>query len=718
MEQDLEVSITRSDDPMSGVFKAYFSACHMVRIPNTDFCVVWVPNSGSYRDITKHLPLENIKGGPCSMVYRDGQGQRIDANANITPGKVGHCESQFDGATYRLSIPTFSGLCMATFVTQYKATYIAGFHLGGRTGTPEGVLGTVNQTQVRDAITELESKTIPAHAEGTMKTNIYGIEVLEKGDVHYKCPTRFMEPGCNMLVHGPVKGVVTPHSSVVTSQISPLVNEICGVPQKWGPPQFRPTWKPWQTTLQSAARPSIGVEGSFLEWAIRDYCKPLFALLKKDWIVKDIRPLTKMETVCGRDGIRFIDKMPPNTSVGYPLNAPKSDYLVLLDPEQYPSHSCPAELDPMFWEECERFCAVWAKGERAYPIFKGCLKDEPTKLTKDKVRVFQAAPIALQLAIRMYFLPIARFLSMHPLISECACGINSQGPEWNTLQQHIMKFGKDRIFAGDYSKYDTRMPAQFTFSAFKILIDIARATGNYTEEDLTIMKGIATDVCYPVMAYNGTLIQLIGTNPSGQNLTVYINSIVNSLLNRCGFYYYMKDKWFLGHKIRTGSVTFRDAVALMTYGDDVKGSVKKGFDDFNHISYADFLAARDMKFTMPDKESTPTKYMLDEDADFLKRKNIWNEEVQMYFGALDEDSIFKSLHCILKSNSLSMQEQCVANIDGALREWFAHGEEIYEFRRSQMRAIAERAGLVCHETEVPYSERMTAWKDKYIPAQG
>jgi len=719
IEEDLEVSITRSSDEMCGVFKAYFSLQHMERIPNTDFCLVWVPNSGSYRDITKFLPLETIKGGPCSMVYRDGDGNRIDANANIVPGKVGHCESQFEGATYRLSIPTFNGLCMGTFVTHYKATYIAGFHLGGRTGTPEGVLGTLNQTQVQDALNALDQKTITAHSEGTMQTNIYGINILEKGDVHYKCPTRFMEPGCNMLVHGPVKGVVTPHSNVVTSGISKIVEEVCGVPQKWGPPRLRPAWKPWQTTLQSAARPSIGVEGSYLEWAVRDYEKPLIDLvLRHDWIKKDIRPLNKMETVCGRDGIRFIDKMPPNTSVGYPLNAPKSDYLVLLDPDDHPDHQYPTELDPMFWTEYERMYECWKKGERAYPIFKGCLKDEPTKLTKDKVRVFQAAPIALQLAIRKFFLPIARFLSMNPLLSECACGINSQGPEWNVLQQFITKFGKDRIFAGDYSAYDTRMPAQLTFSGFRVLIDIARISGNYTEEELFVMKGIATDVCYPVMAYNGTLIQLIGTNPSGQNLTVYTNSIVNSLLNRCGFYHYMKDKWFLGHKIKQGSVTFRDAVALMTYGDDVKGSVKKGFDDFNHISYADFLAKRDMKFTMPDKESTPTKYMNDDDADFLKRKNIWNEEVQMYFGALDENSIFKSLHCVVKSNSLSMQEQCVANIDGALREWFAYGEEVYEKRRSEMRAVAERAGLVCHETEVPYSERMTAWKDKYIPNEG
>lgn len=306
-------------------------------------------------------------------------------------------------------------------------------------------------------------------------------------------------------------------------------------------------------------------------------------------------------------------------------------------------------------EEC------YLAGERAYPVFKACLKDEPTKLDKDKVRVFQGAPIALQLLVRKYFLPIARLLSLFPLVSECAVGINAQGPEWNELAMHIRRYGAKRILAGDYSKYDLRMPAQVMFAAFRIMIDIAKFSGNYTDRDITIMEGIATDICYPLMAYNGDLIQHFGSNPSGQNLTVYINSIVNSLLFRCAYFAIVEEK---------KRVPFRMACSLITYGDDAKASVHKHFDEFNHLSVAEFLAEHDMVFTMPDKESEPVPFMTDEDADFLKRKNIWNEELECWFGALDEESIFKSLHANLKSKTATPEEVSMQCIDGALREFF------------------------------------------------
>ena len=323
------------------------------------------------------------------------------------------------------------------------------------------------------------------------------------------------------------------------------------------------------------------------------------------------------------------------------------------------------------------------------------------------VSVFQGALCALPLLIRKYYLPIARILSMQPLLSECAVGINAQGPEWDQLARHVKKYGEDRILAGDYSKYDLRMPAQVMFAAFRTMMDIARHSGNYTERDLCIMEGIATDVCYPLMAYNGDLIQHYGSNPSGQNLTVYINSIVNALLFRCAYYHVTKD--------RADVPEFRDACSLITYGDDAKSSVHKDFPEFNHISVAEFLADHDMKFTMPDKESEPTPYMTDQDADLLKRKNIYSPDTGVIMGALDEDSIFKSLHATLKSKTLTKEQQSMQNIDGALREWFSHGRKKYEERRAQMLEVARRAEIahgctVIHET---FDDRLRQWKEKY-----
>ena len=161
---------------------------------------------------------------------------------------------------------------------------------------------------------------------------------------------------------------------------------------------------------------------------------------------------------------------------------------------------------------------------------------------------------------------------------------------------------------------------------------------------------------------------------------------------------------------------YREAVASTFYGDDALSGVKEGYDAFNHIAYAEWLRQRDIVFTMPDKESAPTKYMHIKDVDFLKRKDVFVPELGISLGALDEKSIFKSLHAVLKSDAISPNDQAAQNIDGALREWFAHGPEVYEKRRLQMCEVAERAELthITRETQVSYEERVARYKEKYF----
>jgi hypothetical protein len=708
IEPSIKVDFQRGPRGKVGCgFEAILSTTYMVRIPDTDLCVVWVPSGGDWKDITRWLPLDTIRAGPVHMVYKKSEGTRLDASAFIDPKKVGHCYSEFQGASYNLSVPTFSGLCMATFISAGIGPHIVGFHLGGTQGTPRGCLGTVSQKQVLTAIIELADSpgVILCNSQSATPTSQYGVDFYTGPEIHFKSPVNYLEETANIEVFGSVTGQVTPHSNVCPTIITDAIEEVCGVPQQWGAPPLFPRYKPWNDSLTFSSHPSVGFEGEHLAWAVEDYKRPLIHMIKtKEYIANEIRPLSRMETVCGIDGRRFVDKMPAKTSVGYPLTGPKSNFLTLLDPEDFPDHSFPVELHEQFWSEAERCEALYLEGERAYPIFKGAIKDEPTPITKEKARVFQCAPLHFQLLTRKYFLPVTRFLSLHPLDTECAVGINCQGPEWEQLQRHITSFGKDRVLAGDYSKYDLRMPAQVLFASFRILIDLAEASGNYTLRDLKIMNGIATDICYPLVAFNGTLIQLKGSHPSGNNITVYGNCVANSLQLRCAF----------AGIIRPKDVTFRQAAAMTTYGDDCKGSVSRKYPEYNHISVAKYFAEHDVVFTMPDKTSVPTAYMNDADCDFLKRRSIYNPDVQMHFGALEEDSIFKSLHCVIKSKVLSPTEQAIQNIDGALREWFAHGEEVYELRRAQMIEVSTRTGLMCRETDVPYAARLAAWKEKYL----
>jgi hypothetical protein len=153
-------------------------------------------------------------------------------------------------------------------------------------------------------------------------------------------------------------------------------------------------------------------------------------------------------------------------------------------------------------------------------------------------------------------------------------------------------------------------------------------------------------------------------------------------------------------------------VNLITYGDDFCGSVSSDHPEFNHVSMAAVLAEADIILTMPDKTATPTPYMTIDSVDFLKRKSYFNKELNQYVGVLEEDSIFKSLHCQMNSKDASPQNIAGQNIDGALNSWFYHGKELFEMRRAQMKEVAEKADLnhMVRTLEVDYEMRVDEWK--------
>lgn len=713
--KDMKALITRRNpSELNSTFRAMVSANYMLPIPGKDLCLVNIASGGVFADIRHLFPDKITASGSGHFLYKDGDGSVRSNPIRITYTK----DSRSGGPGYDYDLPynTFTGLCMGVVVADFARKCIGGVHLRGIPDTPKGKALIVTQKEIQDVWDQAHKKwkgAFPSTVNGDFPITRYEHQVLVTQDIHVKSPVNFLPVGSTIEYLGQDgKRVTHTKSRVRETPISEIVAEVTGVQNEYGPPQFHRT-KMWQASLAQSANPSPGIEGSLLEAAYKDYVGGLIETFKKDkfklWLLSELKPLSDMEILCGKDGKRFIDAMPKGTSKGYPLSGPKRDMIDLLDPVDHPEFQCPAKTHSTIVDEMRKMEQTLLEGKRCYSIFKACVKDEPTKVTKEKVRVFQAADWATQMLIRKYYLPLARILSLFPLDSECAVGVNAQGPEWHDLASYMNQHGADRIFAGDYSKYDLRMPAQLINAAFAALIEIAETCGKYSEDDLTIMRGIVTEIAYSCVAYNGDIIIHMGSNPSGQNLTVYINCIVNSLQLRCAYFYLWPPS--LGKP-----KPFREICAIGTYGDDVKGSVKQGHDWFNHIAYAEFLKERDMVFTMPDKESEPTPYMNDLEADFLKRHNRFCEDTGLIHGALDEDSIFKSLHTVLESKVVSLKDQCAGNIDGALREWWLHGREVYELRRGQMKEVASRCELSgsCDMLTVSYDDWLKRFEIRYL----
>lgn len=712
LDKLVDVELRRaSPNSQSGTFKTTLYKHSTYFVENTDVAITYVTVAGSMKDITRYLPVADYTTVEFTLLHRHSDGVLVVDRGEGYLGKANTDKIKdlraviYTGFTRN----TFKGLCGSPIVCLTKPM-ICGIHAGGITNTPQGISAALVRDDILKAIEELTkqpsiSKTV---GDGVFETQVCGVPFMTSTPLHPKSPILYTPPDAQYAYLGSCVGKMTFKSNVKVTPISEFVIEEMDSPNIYRGPKVWPPWEGWQKNLDELAHPSKTFDPEHLNMAIEDYVQPLLDDISSG-IFDDIRPLTELETWNGIPGNRYISRMNLDTAIGYPRTGPKKGYFLEVEP--FGDYTKVVVPDDITQEEVERLLSNYRRGERGYPIAKANKKDEI--LSKEKMRIMYGSSAAFCAIVRLFFLPIIAFLQSNPLRSEMAVGINSHGPEWNSLVNHILEYsdGKDRIVGCDYSAYDNRLSSQMLFCAFNILRMIAVHAG-YSDDALKIMDGIATDIVYSVIAYDGDLIQLTGGGHiSGNPLTVVLNSLCGSLNWRL---------FVIHQRIGCGVVPdFRSVVHLVTYGDDNIGSVKEGNDDINLVDLFDFINSTGQKVTMPDKTSEVVPYMKEDQIEFLKRDPVFHPEpINMYLGALHEKSIFKMLHCFIREKGAvhSEEKASALNIDTACREWFNHGRDVYERRRSELKRVAERAEILymCHELDLTYDDRVKIWCDTYL----
>lgn len=702
----LTVTVHRHGSP-GGVFTFVVDDTSCVKPPDMDLTCAFVPNCPDLRDMTKWFPETDPSGRVlsdiivCQTKQNEGDPNTFDAErVEVTLGPVGHSGMSFQGGTYKTSLAKV-GSCMGCIVSITKKPVLIGFHMGGTLKSGLGIMQSLSLIDYKRLVAQLEEfPDVVLSAQSVELPRLqYNKNILMKDTVHPNCMAASMNSSHCVEVYGSTQLRTVQKSTVCDSILSPYIFEICGVENKWGEPKLQPNWKGFNATLEHIANPPLMFAPKLLKRACEDWIKPLrLEMIRSS---ERYKPLSFEESVMGVAGKRFIDPLPMSTGMGFPVFGKKQKWFTDIVENGVLVNRIPHDCVKT---EYERMLESWTNGERAYPVCSATLKDEPTKLDSEKVRVFQAAPVALSLHIRKYFLPIARFLSQHPTVSECAVGMNSFSPEWETIVNHAFTHdAEDGVLAWDYSKYDVRMSSQVVTAVLGLYIQLAELAG-YQERDLFIMRMMISDIVHPLLDYNGVLLMAFNMNTSGNNITVNINSTAGSLYVRMGLFDAIPEV-----------EDFRGTMACMTYGDDFIGSIKKDYHDrFNFEVYQKFLARHLMKITLPDKGSSSSAFMSIEDVDFLKRKSNFIPEIGRSIGKLDENSIFKSLHSNLKSKSATPVEVATSCVEGALHEWFAFGKDHYEMRREQMRRVCERANIPITVLDITFEDRVEHWREKYL----
>jgi hypothetical protein len=493
---------------------------------------------------------------------------------------------------------------------------------------------------------------------------------------------------------------------VVTSVISTAVYDIMGIKKQHGKPHQLNSKDHLLLDMSGKVDTATKFHPELVQKSYLDYSKQIIDGLPEQEL-KQVGKVSDDVNLAGLDGVLGINAMNFSTSMGFPFKGPKTQVVDKSD-RVVEGVSCPRDVDSSILEEVARLESILLSGKSINTTFKASLKDEPTKLTKKKARVFAAANMPMIMLTRKYFLSLAALFQRNKNLTECAVGTVVQSPEWTDLFEHIGKYGWDRAIAGDYAKFDGRMSPEFMLAAFKVLITIAERSGNYDADDLIIMRGIATEISYPTYDYFGTLVQFLGSNPSGHPLTVIINSIVNSLYMRYTYFKIAKDDgWWKTPR-------FADVVALMTYGDDNIMTVKKGYDAYNHTRIAQEFAEVGITYTMAEKEAKSVPFIHLSEASFLKHFAVWDPEFNLYRAVIEDGSIAKMLHTHLKSKVLTAEQSSAEAITNVSLKYFEFGRKVYSEKVALLEQVAEAAGIKGYLNPLPsYDERKDEYAAKY-----
>ena len=670
-----------------------FTICEqqIYRNVEKDFLIIKLNNLPPRKNIMEYFPKTTL-----DMKFKGFYVSR-NQNGSLNVNKLGFITltngnnvdlDNFNNSIFlsRAETPTVLGDCGATMVAQTAKGYtILGAHVVGNTtthivGSTMITFGDLESLMPND-ISKIQSGT-PMLSSETSQVNLI--------DLHKKSVFRFIDNG-TANVYGSFSGFrAGGKSSVCLTPMAPFLSDY-GYKIKYGPPEMK-SWEPWYIAAQDMLHPVKDINQSILDKCVKSYLKDI---LNSDMDLSEVMVYDNFTAINGAAGVAYVDKINRNTSAGNPWKKSKKFFMEAI-PEQDGMQE-PVRATDEIMERVDIMINKYQQGETCMPNFCAHLKDEAVsfkKIKSKKTRVFTGAPFDWTIVVRKFYLSLIRLIQKNRYTFESSPGIIAQSLQWQELFEKVTKYGSDRIICGDYKAFDKTMNPQFILAAFEILIEIAKTSGNYSEQDILVMQGIAQDTANPLIDFNGDLVQFYGSNPSGHPLTVIINGLVNSLYMRYTYYELNPDK---------ECDSFKDNVSLMTYGDDNIMSVNRNINWYTHTTISDMFKKVGITYTMADKEAKSIPFIHVNQASFLKRCWRYDEDVKAFLGPLEHDSIEKMLMVWVKSKSILQEEQTIAVITSAMREYFFYGKEIYQSKQKLLKELVIHLGyeLWIHEQTFP-----------------
>jgi len=701
---DLEIVSAIVAQGVTGNVRVRITSSQIKRFPAHDLAFVLLRCGAPGKDLTQLFCKSTLAGS-----YHASYLSRLDSGETqvkpvMAAKRVASMPCQQLGISVpswagRVVGPTVSGDCGSVLLAQTAlGPVILGLHY---LGSPDGQVGAilVSEDMIRLGLAAFKGLIVQAGVPALSAPSASRVI----GDLDNKSPFRFFTDG-TAQVYGSFLGHRPRRSSSVCATLIQKSMVDRGYAVKFGPPVMT-GWEPWRIVLQDMLHPVTAMDTSVLAHCVDTFIHDIRSRITPEELAM-VHVYDEITAVNGAPGVSFVDKLNRNTSTGAPWNCPKKRFLT-------PTTPIGDILDPVLVDDevmsRVRVCiAQYEKGVRYMPVFTANLKDEPIKFAKiaaRKTRAIAGAPMDWTIAVRMYLLSVIRVVQSNRFLFGSAPGTIAQSTEWGQIRDFLCAFGEDRVVAGDYRAFDKSMPSVVILAAFDVLSAICEMAG-YSSAELLVVAGIAEDTAFPLMNFNGDLVQFLGSNPSGHPLTVIINGIANVLYMRYCYVVLSPSK---------SCVKFIEHVNLMTYGDDNAMGVSPDAPFFNHTSIQGVLAGVGIEYTMADKESASVPYIHIDDVSFLKRSWRWDADVGAFLCPLEHASIEKMLTVCVRSKTITQEEQSIAVLSTALREYFYYGREVYEEKMTLFQDVVDENCLnqYVQETSFPTWESLKSdfWKN-------
>lgn len=628
----------------------------IIRYPDRDLCLVRIRGVPIKRSIMSlFAPDKYHHNGPSSMRTRqvDGDIKSYSCKRSFSRTQANE-HLNISQEMYISKIPeTYNGMCGSPLYAHTDmGPIILGIHeMGGNQNIAAAI--RVTSEDIRRMF-----KDIPV-----IEPSVPDLHTETLKPVHHKSEINFVNQA-QIDVHGSLDKFRQSPSSGVARTLACELMIRDGYTLKHGKP-IMSGWRPWHRAFKEI----INGDNSMDENIIAE-CRESI-LYKWEQIPHDQRRLEILDIkscVNGKPGYKFVDKINRSTSAGFPWRKSKKYlYTSLPSDEEYDQ---PIEFDKEVIDLVQKRYDLYMNNQSSHPIFIASPKDEPLKFAKIKIfktRYFYGGPVDFTIIVRMALLSFLRLSMNNPLIFEASPGINAHGKDWSDLYQYLTQFGKHRMIFGDFADYDITMRAPLILHAFQIIEEYHRRSG-CSEEHLKLIRGIAYDIAFPLVDFNGTLVTFFGKNPSGQPLTVVINGLVNCI--------YMR---YCYRTLNPASevMSFNQNVALTTYGDDNGQGVTDKIDWYNHTAISKILAIHNVTYTMAVKTAESVPFIDISEADFLKRRWRFDESLQEFMAPLEMESIIKSLMIGVKSKAITAEQHITEVFHSAMLEFAHHGEIVY-----------------------------------------